>query len=1489
MTQKHFSAKVILSIIAALLIICTLSTVTLAANQVANYGCAYGQAVPTNDKLSAKVSQYNFYGDEGTLYFMQISKGKADAHYAVEIFSDKSLSPNTKIRSFTKEFSKTAGNVPLKITWDFKTTVSGTYYGRCYTYVETTKDGQITKTVDTSSFSTFQININRVGTKTVKLKSLVNTEYGPKITWEALPTGTKYNVYRKSTVKGEESWKLVKHLSYATTSFVDETAKSGVNYTYTVKGADIKYQSKYDTKGLTLKYLSMPKVTVTGVGVNGTAFLKWNEVPGAQGYYVYRKGGNLNNSGWKLITTIKNGKTVSYTDTAATSTDWHYTYTVKAYNGKTVSAYNQKGVDYDHIKAPTIKRVYSYDGGMRIEWANANENVKGYYVYRLNGKSWTYVGQTTQKYLIDSKAESLKSYTYTVKAFSKNNNGGYNNKGVTAKYIAAPTFTDKNNAVYKVTFDDKYVGTVTWNAVEGASGYIVYRKVNNAAKWTDIADIKDGKTTVFKDESKKVGGYTYQYTVRAYDSKGIFSGFSATGTKGVCLAMPVVKLAQIEREDNSLAVEVSWGKIAGATRYNVYRKSNVPGEGSWKRIALVSTTDYVDTTISAGKKYEYTVRALNNTGDQSAYRTPVPTITPVRIPVIKDVIANHLDQTIITWDALKGATGYNVYRMAKDGHEWEKLSTETANQYTDNSEGAGTKSYYYAVTTLLNTAESAKSTPVANFVELSIKATAVEDGISLNVKCDRLDTILITRAEGESTPKQVFNTLTDGYVYLDTEAEKGKTYTYVVKGGLAGKVDGVASIEVERPHDPLDPTYFTEYENILAADQNLTVKLSWVKVPYAEKYVVLRSEDNNIWNEVATVDTFADKATITYLDHPESGDKTYWYKVKATAPEANRPESESSSVSVEVLLPLEPVMNIKTSSSNSHIVDISWLGVKNAEKYDIYRTTTPDNEDSWELTDLTYAEEVKNAGTDNEIKTGNYIATDNTLPRNGTYFYKVVASSEKRGTSMGKTTDGIVVTQVPLKSATNLQIKDATTTAYAIKLTWSVVEDAEVYVVSRSTDGTTWTDVETCTDTTYTDTNVVPNLEYSYRIKAMAPEAGIKSSVSDIIKYTLTKRLLPFSKTEATVDEDNKTVIISWSPVDGAEKYEVYRTCTPNLESSWTKLETHSNVNENGMHFATDATITENGTYYYRIVAVSERYGSIIGNVAEGISITVFPLDATTITKIEDATDKDYAISLDWTAVKHAEKYVVLRSADEGATWTEIATCTEVSYIDTDVEPNVKYIYKIKATAPVAGSPESESAVKDITLNKRLLPFDKAEAILGTDNKVVTIGWSGVEGAEKYQVFRSSTPDDANSWATIGIVKVTIPQTSEINHEYTDITIEADGTYTYKVVAYSEELGEIFAITDAVEVTGFAEDVTPEEPVTPPVDPENPPVDPENPGENEGGTDTPTDPVDPENPPVNPETPGENEGGTDTPTDPVDPPVNPGEPEDDDEGGIGEI
>ena len=60
--------------------------------------------------------------------------------------------------------------------------------------------------------------------------------------------------------------------------------------------------------------------------------VKWSRVTGATGYIVYRKGAG---KGWARIADIKNGSTVSYTDTTAAS-GTTYTYTVRAYNGSTM-------------------------------------------------------------------------------------------------------------------------------------------------------------------------------------------------------------------------------------------------------------------------------------------------------------------------------------------------------------------------------------------------------------------------------------------------------------------------------------------------------------------------------------------------------------------------------------------------------------------------------------------------------------------------------------------------------------------------------------------------------------------------------------------------------------------------------------------------------------------------------------------------------------------------------------------------------------------------------------------------------------------------------------------------------------------------------------------------------------------------------------------------------------------------------------------------
>ncbi len=175
---------------------------------------------------------------------------------------------------------------------------------------------------------------------TPKLKSLTNGTSGAVLKWDAVKGATSYRVYRKAP--GEKSWTNI--ATVKTNSYTDKTVKSGKKYSYTVKAFKGSVASGYDSTGLSLKYLVMPKLTKisnTTAGIN----LKWNATAGASsGYKVYRKGPG--ETSWKLLSTIK---TTSYTDKSVKNGKT-YTYTVRAVDGKNLSAYNAKGLSLKRVK-----------------------------------------------------------------------------------------------------------------------------------------------------------------------------------------------------------------------------------------------------------------------------------------------------------------------------------------------------------------------------------------------------------------------------------------------------------------------------------------------------------------------------------------------------------------------------------------------------------------------------------------------------------------------------------------------------------------------------------------------------------------------------------------------------------------------------------------------------------------------------------------------------------------------------------------------------------------------------------------------------------------------------------------------------------------------------------------------------------------------------------------------------------------------------------
>lgn len=145
-------------------------------------------------------------------------------------------------------------------------------------------------------------------------------------------------------------------------------------------------------------------------------------------------------------------------------------------------------------------------------------------------------------------------------------------------------------------------------------------------------------------------------------------------------------------ENTAYGVKITWGKISGADKYYVYRKTS---GGSYSRIGSTTNTYHTDKTASSGKKYYYIVKAVNEAGASSSSNSLYKFY-------LSDPTLNTPSSTTkgigLKWTKSDGAQGYMVYRKEAGG-SYEKIKTEKGEanlSYRDTTAEKGTK-YYYKV------------------------------------------------------------------------------------------------------------------------------------------------------------------------------------------------------------------------------------------------------------------------------------------------------------------------------------------------------------------------------------------------------------------------------------------------------------------------------------------------------------------------------------------------------------------------------------------------------------------------------------------------------------------------------------------------------------------------------------------------------------------------------------------------------------------------
>ena len=971
--------------------------------------------------------------------------------------------------------------------------------GTSYTYSVQAYRGSYEEASANEGSEEYWSDYNRTGISVYRLaapefSSGENTASGIELKWNAVQGATKYQLYRK-TSDGSGSWELL--ADSASTSFTDKSGLTdGTVYIYSLQASRDSEKSCFDETGLSVRKFANPPLSKAENAADGIR-ITWKSVPGAEGYYVYRK---TSGSSWVRLGSVAS---TSYIDSQNLSTGTKYIYTVRAYEGSNRSWYDSKGVSTVWVETPELLSAEKTSTGMTVKWS-AVKGATSYRFYRKdNNSSWKVIADTSStSYTDKSSLASGSEYVYTVRAYKDSSRSYYKTEGITVTNLSNPPLTKAENASGGIK--------VTWKSVKGAEGYYVYRKTSGSS-WLRLASVSG---TSYTDSSDLSNGTKYTYTVRAFKGSDR-SWYNSTGVSEVRIDAPVL----ISAENNSGGIKVTWKSVKGATGYRVYRKA--PG-GSWERLVnSTKSTSYTDkSSLTSGINYIYTVRALRGS-DVSWYDSVGVTELKLSNPVLSKA-ENNSAGIEITWKSMEGVDGYRVYRRTS-GKSWERLvDSTTATSYTDSSSLSSGTSYIYTVRAYKGSDWSWYDSGIA-VTKLSnpvlIKAENNSGGIKVTWKS----------VKGAASYRIYRKTSGSSWTFIGTSTST----SYTDKSSLASDTSYTYTVRAVKGSDRswYDSAGVTELKlsnPVLSSAENTAsgIKITWKSVKGAEGYRVYRRTSGGSWERLI------DSTTATsYMDESSlSSGTNYFYTVRAYKG-SDWSWYDSKGLAVAKL----SIPTLSKAENNSGGIKVTWKSVKGATSYRIFRKPSGG---SW-----------KHIGT-----TSSTSYTDKSSLTSGSKYYYTVRALKGSSLSWYNTT-GVGETKLSIPS-----LSSAKKVSGGVKVTWGSVKGANGYYVYRRSSGGSWSRIATTTSTSYTDKTSNTNYIYTVRAYKGSDLSWYNSSgVRVYTNAMLTKAQSFSSNTKWLILVDtkaNKVGIYYGSKGNWAQKH--YWSCTtgaaatPTVKGSFT-------------------------------------------------------------------------------------------------------------------------------------------------------------------------------------------------------------------------------------------------------------------------------------------------------------------------------------------------
>ncbi len=1192
----------------------------------------------------------------------------------------------------------------------------------------------------TSAFSSSDTGYRPLGVPT-NVRATTGNSTGVTVSWSAVSGAVSYEISRGESGASASSATVIG--TTTALSYMDASAVPGVTYAYFVRARASACNSAWSSAALGSRSVPTPTGLTASDGLySGHVLVNWPAMPGAESYELMRS--PEDNIGF--AETIATTTDTSFRD-ATVEYGLTYYYFLRAKFSAGMSPWSSSEAGWRAFPVPT--GIAADDGtstaNVKIVW-DAVEGATLFQVWRYsNARSRNeLIGTSTTTSYSDNKGiEPGTKYSYRIKAvfptgtsMLSESDTGYLKASSPAVVASDGTSTDRV--------------TLTWGAAAGAVAYLVYRSTTSSSA---NAELLDSTSMLFYEDKTASRGGLYYYWVRTATGLDTSDfGTSDTGYAGLAA------VSRVTASDGAYAdkVVVSWGAVSGAQTYEVWRGTTDDYQGSSRVANGVSGLAWEDVGATPGMKCWYWVRACGSSAVPGLWGVNDSGWRKFSAPTDVTASTNQTDGIKVSWKGTTTGVSFEIYRgMSDDFSQAAVVATVSgASNYTDNSTVPGYV-YYYWVRAYSDLSESSWSDSAHGSRVISAPATiSATDGMSL-------DNVTVTWSAATSakyyeiwratTTKtddaELIGATTNRLVWVDSEVQSGVLYYYWVKAVSVLDTSAFSNRDSGYASTPAPA-------GVTASDGLATnyVRVAWTAADGALSYNVWRAESED---EASATQLKSGITEPTCDDATVVPGKFYWYWVRPVSTAGQGVFAGPDRGFARLSAPT----GVTATTNNTGKVIVSWTKSTGATSYEIFRAET---------NDVAFATNAVFASV-----TTTTCNDTNALPA-VKYWYWVRACAEADVSPLGGPADGFQLLVAP----TVVAASDGTSDEF-VKVTWSEAAGASSYEVWRAENSTKTTDATLLAGVTnaleYLDVSAAPGVSYTYWLKAVSTYITTGLSVSD-----KGWRSLPAPQTVSASDGTiPEGVVVEWSPVENAVKYEVWRNggdeaTTNGATRVFTSVDATTCV-------CTNTSATPGVRYWFWVRSVSATGTGVFSVPDDGFRAVATPTNL----KAADGSSYDY-VRVTWGAVTGAEAYEVMRveTNELYAVETNVIRVTGTTFDDTNAVPGIVYGYCVRTLSPLSTS----AYARPDTGFRKLQKVTDLVAGDGVSGEGVPLSWTVPVGARACQIWRGTSTSSSSA------TRLALLPAEEST--YLDATALAGVKYYYWVGGVADVEGELGTSND---------------------------------------------------------------------------------------------